>query len=63
MFQTKVVEKIRTQFNLQLIFTTFVQFMRLCGKIMSNEAGHTWQEGSCALQDTYPRLQIHTRNM
>ena len=34
-------------------------FIRLCGKILQNGAGHGWQYGACVMHVGYLRLQIH----
>jgi hypothetical protein len=41
MFQTKVVDKIKTHILFSVTsFSTTVPFMRKCGKILQSEAGH-----------------------
>ena len=61
MFQTKVVEKIKTHILYSLTFSR--KSCRLwdnVGKILESGAGHRWQYGACALHAEYLRLQIHT---
>jgi len=62
MFQTKVVEKIKTHMLRSVTFSKIVPFMRKCGKILQSGAGHRWQYGACALHAGYLRLQIHTHS-
>jgi len=55
MFQTKVVGENR---NTHFVFgnISFFEnrtFMRKCGKIWYNEAGHRWKYGACALYAGY----------
>jgi hypothetical protein len=62
MFQTKIVQKIKTHI---LCSVTFFFFRKLC-RLWDNvekycTAGHaTWQYGACALRAGYQRLQVHT---
>jgi len=61
MFQTKVVEKIKTH-----ILCTFVTFLKngtiykIMWKNIVERAGHIWQYDACALHAGYPRLQRHS---
>jgi len=43
MFQTKVVDKIKTHFMFNNFYPKFVPSMRLCGKMWYNQTGHRWQ--------------------
>jgi len=43
MFETKVVEKIKTHILRSIPFPKFVQFMRQCGKILYSRTGQSWQ--------------------
>ena len=63
MFQTKVVEQIKTHIlcTITFLFLTIFRFMRKCGKILQNEAGHRWQHNMAHAQAGH-RLQ-YTRNM
>ena len=62
MFQTNVVEKIKTHILWSLyFFSKIVPFMRKCGKILQSGAGHRWQYGACALLAGYVRLQRRTQ--
>ena len=40
-------------------FSKIVPFMRKCGKMLQNGAGHRRQYGSCTLHVGYLKLQIH----
>jgi len=40
MFQTKVVERIKTHFVFSDFFLKIVPFIRKCGKILYSRAGH-----------------------
>jgi hypothetical protein len=60
MFQTIVVEKIKTHFVFSNFFPKIVSFM---GKCRMNIVERGWpqrQYGACALHAGYLRLQIHT---
>jgi len=64
MFQTKVVEKIKTHILCSVPF--FRKSCRLwdnVGKILYSGAGRIWKYGACALHVGYLRLQTHTQNM
>jgi len=59
MFETKVVEKVKTHF----VFSNF--FSRKSCRLWDNmsnvcRAGHRWQYGICALHAGYIRLHAHT---
>ena len=61
MFQTKLVEKIKTLFLYSVTF--FWKSCRLwhnVEKTLYSVEGHVWQYGTCALHAGYLRLQIHT---
>jgi hypothetical protein len=65
MFQTKVVERIRTHIfcSITFFFPTIVPFMRQWGKIQYSGAGHRWQYGTRTLHAGYLRLQTDTVTM
>ena len=61
MFQTKVVEKIKTRILCSVIFL-FGKSYRLwenVEKILYSGTGHRWQYGACTLHAGYLRLQMH----
>ena len=65
MFQTKVVEKIKTHifysiqfFENRAIFWENVGEKKYCRA----GAGHKWQYGACALHAGYLRLETNTQN-
>jgi hypothetical protein len=60
-FQTKFVEKIKTQFLFKNFSPENNAFRRKCGKNLQSEAGHKWEYGACALHAGYMRPQIHTQ--
>ena len=62
MFQTKVVEKIKTH-TLCSFFSKIVPVMRKYGKLKYSQTGHRWQHGTSALRDGYVSLKTHTQNM
>ena len=63
MFQTKVVEKIKTHILCSIIiFPKIVHFMRKCGKILHSRKGHRRLYGACALDAGYRRLQTYIKN-
>ena len=60
MFQTKVVEEIKTHILCSVTFfflSKIVPFVRKCRKILWSRTGHRWQYGACALYAGYLRLQ------
>ena len=65
MFQTKVVEKIKTHIlrYITFFFSKMVAFMRKCWIMLYSWAGHRWKYGACALHAGYLSLQMHTQNM
>jgi hypothetical protein len=64
-FQTKVVEKIKTHFlcSVTFFFSKIVPFVWWCGKILQRRTVHRWQYGACALQAEYLKLQKHSQNI
>ena len=63
MFQTKVVEKIKTTFCIQyLFFSENCAILRWYKTIWHSRAGHRQQYSTCALRAGYLRLQMHTQN-
>jgi hypothetical protein len=61
MFETYVVEKIKTPILCSItFFPKIVAFMRKCGKILQNRAGHRWQYGACALRAGYKLIICNT---
>jgi len=61
----KIVEKIETQIWGPInffFFSKIVPFMRQCGKILYNRAGHRWQYSAFALHAGYLGIHTHPRN-
>ena len=61
MFQTKVVEKVKTHILSSVNFS-FWKSCRLLDnmkKILQSGADHRWKYGACALHAGYLRLQVH----
>jgi len=60
MFQTEVVEEIKTHFCFQKLFPENRTVYEIMWKNIVVPAGHSWQYGACALRAEY--LRPHTRN-
>jgi hypothetical protein len=61
LFQTKVVEKIKTYIKFDSIFSSnIVPYMRQCGNILQIRAGHRLEYGACGLHAVYLWLQALT---
>jgi len=67
MFQTNVVEKMKTHFMLSIPPSPppskILPFVRYCGRILNRRTGYRLQHGTCALHTGYLRLQVHTQNI
>jgi len=63
MFQTKVVEKIKTHFVFGNFFFENRSVCEIMWKIWYSRTGHRWEYGACALKAGYLRLQTHTHNI
>ena len=64
-FQTKVVEEIKTHFVINNIYfsTTLTMCDDVKKKIYYSGAGHRWQYGASALHAEFLRLQTRTQNV
>jgi hypothetical protein len=65
MFQTKVVEKIKTQIlcSVTFFFENRTVFLDMCEKYRRAGQVTDGQYGACALHAGYLRLQIHTHRL
>jgi len=63
MFQTNVVENIKTDILCSIMFYENRAVCETVDKIKFSRVGHSWQYGACLLRAVYLRLQIQAQNM
>jgi len=63
MFQTKVVEKIKTHILRSIIFFQDCAIYEIMWKILYSQVAHRWQCGTHIFHAGYLRLQTHAQIM